>query len=76
MIDLFTIRPYDTEEIGTVIDLLTEHCDTQQVEQFLADFTRWHRIQGHRATERDREDARIALEEWQRFLTSLSETAP
>lgn len=72
MIDLFAIKPYDTEAIGAVIDRLMAHCDAQQTEQFLGDLTHWHRIQGHRVPERERDDARRQLEEWQQFINTLS----
>jgi hypothetical protein len=70
-IDLFALKPYDTEALGTVIDLLVANCDTGQVEHFLADFTRWHRLQGHRASQRERDEAFIQLQQWQRYLDSL-----
>jgi hypothetical protein len=72
-VDLFALRPYDTEALGEVIDLLTAHCDARQCEQFLADLTHWHRLQGHRVPARERDDARRQLEEWQQFISSLRE---
>jgi hypothetical protein len=34
-VDLFALKPYDTETIGTVIDQLMTNCDGDQVERFL-----------------------------------------
>ncbi len=72
-VDLFALRPHDTETLGAVFDLLTKHCDAKQCEQFLADLTHWHRAQGSRTPERQRETARQELEQWQQFLNSLPE---
>ncbi len=73
MIDIFTIRATDSRALGDVIGLLAGPCDTGQVEHFLADLTRWHRLQGHRATQRERDAAFLELQQWQRFLDGLSE---
>jgi hypothetical protein len=73
-INLFTVRPYDTEMIGQVIDRLMVDCDAGQVEHFLNDFTRWHRLQGHRASQRERDEAEVQLRQWQTYLDGLTGT--
>ena len=73
IVKLFDIKPYDTEVIGQVIDRLMAECDTGQVEHFLGDFTHWHRLQDHWASQRERDAARIELQQWQTFLDGLTE---
>lgn len=73
MIDLFKLRPNDERALVEVIDLLAQHCDTAQVEHFLADFARWHRLQGRRASQRTRDEAETELRQWQEFIARLPE---
>ncbi len=70
-IDLFTLRANDTRALAEVIDVLHAHCDTGQVEHFLADFARWHRIQGRRVPQQERDAAETELLQWQQFLDNL-----
>jgi hypothetical protein len=73
MINLRTLDPTDQAAIGRLVDLLTDHCDVDQVEQFLADLTRWHRGAGSRL---QREEARRELDQWQQFVDSLTAVTP
>ena len=74
-IDLFALKPNDARALTEVIDLLARHCSVAEVESFLADLERWHRLQGPKTRHRDRADARRELEQWQRFLDSLEGTS-
>jgi hypothetical protein len=71
MVDLFALRATDTKALAEVIDALHAHCDTGQVEHFLGDFSRWHRIQGRRVPQQERDDAFIELQQWQQFINGL-----
>ncbi len=73
MIDLFTLRATDSRALGEVIDVLNAHCDTGQAEHFLADFTRWHRLQGRQFKQRERDEAFLELQQWQQFINRLPE---
>lgn len=74
-IDLFALKSNDARTLVEVIDLLAQHCDVGQVEHFLTDLERWHRLQGRRFPQRDRDDAEIELRQWQHFINRLPEVA-
>ncbi len=72
-IDLFTIKAHDTRTLAEVIDALHAHCDTAQVEHFLADFTHWHRSKARRTPQREQDAAETELRQWQAFINRLPE---
>lgn len=71
MIDILRLRPSDTEAIGQLVDLLHEHCDVEQCEQFLRDLYRWNRLHERTTRNLERSEEWQEIQQWRVFILSL-----
>lgn len=71
MIDILSIRPTDTATIAQLVDLLHEHCDTDQCERFLSDLYRWNRLHERTTRNLERSEEWQEIQQWREFILSL-----